>query len=219
MENKYDELNLINARSVPYELYFGKMDLTEEQKEKRIEFSKKMEEIIIFLLFLISAYREYNVEINIYKIKIEFINRFSLLIEEYVNGAKLNEMYTNEAINYFNAYKNEFIDSFLDTTIRNINDPFFLSKDRAVLISENEANTVINYIEFIKAIESGKKKKKWIDIKDNKERKTHAEVGGSIIPINEYFFVGDSMMLFPKDTSMGADLKEIANCRCSIKYF
>lgn len=219
MENKFDEFNSIKTKSVPYELYFEKMELTEEQKEKRIEFSKRMKEIIIFLLLLISAYREYNVEINIYKIKIEFINRFDLLIEEYLNNAKLSKIYMNEAINYFNAYENEFIDSFLDTTIRNINDPFFLSKDRAVLISENEANTVINYIEFIKAVENGKKKKKWIDIKDNKERKTHAEVGGSVIPINEYFFVGDSMMLFPKDTSMGADLKEIANCRCSIKYF
>lgn len=219
MENKFDEFNSIKTKSVPYELYFEKMELTEEQKEKRIEFSKRMEEIIIFLLLLISAYREYNVEINIYKIKIEFISRFNLLIDKYINDAKLNEMYRNDAENYFNAYKNEFIDSFLDTTSKNVNDDFFLSKDRAVLTSENEANTVINYIEYIKAVESGKKNKKWIDTKDNKERKTHLEIGGSVIPINEYFFVGDSMMLFPKDTSMGADLKEIANCRCSIKYF
>ena len=58
MENKYDELNLIKSRSVPYELYFGKMELDEEQKEKRIEFSKKMEEIIIFLLPLHSNYMQ-----------------------------------------------------------------------------------------------------------------------------------------------------------------
>lgn len=219
MENKYDELNLIKSRSVPYELYFGKMDLTKEQKEKRIEFSERMEEILIFLFSLISAYREYSIKVNIYKIKIEFINRFDLLVDEYLNSAKLNEMHMNEAKNYFNAYKNEFIDSFLETTEKNINDSFFLSKDRAVLTSENEANTVINYIDYIKAIEDGKKKKKWIDIKDNKERETHREVGGETIPINDYFYVGDSMMLFPKDTSMGADLREIANCRCSIKYF
>ena len=34
MTRGFDE---INSRSVPYEQYFGEMELTDEQKEKRVE--------------------------------------------------------------------------------------------------------------------------------------------------------------------------------------
>lgn len=219
VEERFDELNSIKTKSVPYELYFSQMDLTDEQKEKRIEFSKKMEEIILFLFALIATYKEFNVEIVLYNFKKEFINRFDRLIEEYIEDSNLYEKYREDAINYLKNYENEFFDNFFDTTKRNIDDKYYLSNDRAILTAENEANTTINYIEYMNAVSSGKKSKKWIDIKDNKERETHREVGGEKIPINDYFYVGDSMMLFPKDTSMGASLSEIANCRCTIKYF
>jgi hypothetical protein len=85
--------------------------------------------------------------------------------------------------------------------------------------AENEANSVKNYTDYRKAIEKGKTKKKWIDMRDKRERKTHLEVGGTVIPINEPFVVGNSLMMFPKDDSLGAADKEIINCRCSVKYF
>lgn len=34
----------------------------------------------------------------------------------------------------------------------------------------------------------------------------------------DIFLVGTSMMMFPKDDSLGASAKEIINCRCSVKY-
>lgn len=43
-------------------------------------------------------------------------------------------------------------------------------------------------------------------------------INGKYVPIGNAFHVGDSWMMFPKDTSLGADAKEIINCRCSITY-
>jgi hypothetical protein len=87
-------------------------------------------------------------------------------------------------------------------------------------IAENEANTSYAYIEYIQAIKQGKTRKQWLDIKDNKERKTHLRVGSEVKPIREPFKVGDSLMLFPKDKkTYSADDKEVVNCRCSIRYF
>lgn len=39
-----------------------------------------------------------------------------------------------------------------------------------------------------------------------------------VIDIFEPFEVGNSLMMFPKDHSLGAQVKEIAGCRCSLKY-
>lgn len=58
-----------------------------------------------------------------------------------------------------------------------------------------------------------------MDIRDKKERETHLRVGRTIKPIEEPFVVGESLMQYPKDTSLGADSSEIVNCRCTIRYF
>lgn len=55
-------------------------------------------------------------------------------------------------------------------------------------------------------------------MKDQRVRKTHREVDGETIPIDEVFLVGESLMRFPKDTSLGASAEEIVNCRCVVKY-
>lgn len=62
-------------------------------------------------------------------------------------------------------------------------------------------------------------KKKWQTMGDSKVRPTHkrAEQTGAI-PVDEYFIVGAYEMLFPLDTSRGAGLEEIVNCRCWLLY-
>jgi uncharacterized protein with gpF-like domain len=97
-------------------------------------------------------------------------------------------------------------------------DDYYLSNDRAMFISECEANSILNYRQHSKAVKAGKTKKTWIDVGDKRERKTHLEVGGTILPIDEPFSVGDSLLQFPTDTSLGASADEIVNCRCSIQY-
>jgi hypothetical protein len=76
----------------------------------------------------------------------------------------------------------------------------------------------LNHQDFMDAIAAGFTLKKWVDIRDKRERKDHREVGGTIKPITEPFLVGDSVMDYPKDTSYGASASQIVNCRCSIKY-
>jgi hypothetical protein len=68
-----------------------------------------------------------------------------------------------------------------------------------------------------------KLKKSWLDLRDDRTRETHLIAGRryqeSPIPITETFVVGGFRMMIPGDTSMGAPIREIANCRCSARYF
>lgn len=46
-------------------------------------------------------------------------------------------------------------------------------------------------------------------------RDTHLAVDGTVVDQDEPFLVGDSMLMYPHDTSMGASASEIINCACS----
>lgn len=93
----------------------------------------------------------------------------------------------------------------------------WLGKERANLIALNEANWKWNNQEFYEAKES-KKTKTWHTALDERVRLTHMELEGVTIPIDEPFHVGASLMMFATDESMGADISELANCRCSTEY-
>ena len=45
----FDELNTLvqNERSMPFEMYFGEMNLPEEEKSERIQMAKELEEVFI----------------------------------------------------------------------------------------------------------------------------------------------------------------------------
>lgn len=207
MEHEFDELNNPKSRAIPYEQYFGEMELTEEQKEKRIKASKRIEDMMLFLFSLLSVMKEYsyeNLEFVVSQVKNQYSDVLSVSMEmdEYLNG-----------------YVNDFSEQIVETTQNHMDDEWYLSDDRAMFVAENEANTTFNYLEYKKAIESGKKKKRWITMRDRHVRHTHQLVEGKTIGINDVFLVGDSEMFYPKDTTFGASAREIVNCRCSIKYF
>lgn len=98
------------------------------------------------------------------------------------------------------------------------NDRWYTSPDRAKFIAENEANTSANRKENEDAIKNGYNFKTWKTKRDLHVRPTHSEIDGLKIPIEDAFLVGNSEMMFPKDTSLGASAEEIVNCRCTIKY-
>lgn len=186
--------------------YFDEMDLTEKEKKKRKTFAEDMEEAMIFIFALFSIMKQYD------KINKEFIisqlkERYSEIVLQYMDIDK-----------YLDDYISNFSKEMVDVTLRHIDEPFYLSEDRSILISENETNGIFNYQEFSEAVKAGKKKKRWITERDNKVRETHAEVNGVTIPINQPFVVGDSLMMFPKDMSLNAEMEQIANCRCTIQY-
>ncbi len=207
MEHEFDELNNPKSRAIPYEQYLGEMELTEEQKKERIKASKRIEDMMLFLFSLLSVMKEYsyeNLEFVVSQVKNQYSDVLSVSMEmdEYLNG-----------------YVNDFSEQIVETTQNHMDDEWYLSDDRAMFVAENEANTTFNYLEYKKAIESGKKKKRWITMRDRHVRHTHQLVEGKIIGINDVFLVGDSEMFYPKDTTFGASSLEIVNCKCSIKYF
>lgn len=216
--SSYDELNIrpSNRRSEPYKEYFSKMSISEKEKQERIAFSEQMEEVILYILALIETTIESGESDQEY-IQTQFYDKYL----DVVLGYMLIDSYIKE-------YVLETSKQIIDTTFSHIvekhpdseqtTDDYYLSNDRAMFISECEANSILNYRQYSKAVKAGKTKKTWIDVGDKRERKTHLEVGGITIPINEPFSVGDSLLMFPTDHSLGASADEIVNCRCSIQY-
>ena len=213
--SSYDELNTRpnNRRSEPYKEYFSKMSISDKEKQERIAFSEQMEEVVLYILTLIETTIESG-ETNMEYIQTQFYDKYLDVIASYM----LIDTYIKQ---YALGVTKQIIDATVErfsVEDRSITDDYYLSNDRAMFISECEANSILNYRQYSKAVKAGKTKKKWIDVGDKRERKTHLEVGGTILPINEPFSVGDSLLQFPKDTSLGASAYEIVNCRCSIQY-
>lgn len=213
--SSYDELNIgpNNRRSEPYKEYFSKMSISDKEKQERIAFSEKMEEVVLYILALIETTIESGETKREY-IKTQFYDKYLDVIASYM----LIDTYIKQ---YVNDTTKQIIDitfERLSSEDKSITDDYYLSNDRAMFILECEANSILNYRQYSKAVKSGKTKKKWIDVGDKRERKTHLEVGGITFPIGEPFSVGDSLLQFPKDTSLGASADEIVNCRCSIQY-
>lgn len=213
--SSYDELNIIPSkrRIEPYEEYFSKMLISDKEKRERIAFSEQMEEVVLYILALIETTIESG-ETNREYIQTQFYDKYLDVIASYM----LIDTYIKQ---YALGVTKQIIDATFErfsAEDKSITDDYYLSNDRAMFISECEANSILNYRQYSKAVKAGKTKKKWIDVGDKRERKTHLEVGGTVLPIDEPFSVGDSLLQFPKDTSLGASADEIVNCRCSIQY-
>lgn len=213
--SSYDELNTRsnNRRSEPYKEYFSKMSISDKEKQERIAFSEQMEEVVLYILALIETTIESGESDQEY-IQTQFYDKYLDVIASYM----LIDTYIKQ---YALDVTKQIIDATFErfsSEDKSITDDYYLSNDRAMFISECEANSILNYRQYSKAVKAGKTKKKWIDVGDKRERKTHLEVGGTILPIDEPFSVGDSLLQFPKDTSLGASADEIVNCRCSIQY-
>lgn len=207
--NKYDELNNLEYTEEDYIEYFSEMDITDKEVAQRSEFAMRMNDILLFIFALIGIYINTNsVEEKRQYFIDTFKDRYSSLISEYV-----------DIDTYLETYLLNYSTSLIQTTLSNLDTVYYLSQKRAFKNACDGANDVLNYGDFINAVLQGKTKKEWVDMKDKRERKTHIKVGGKTIDITELFQVGDSLMLFPHDTSFGADASEIANCRCSVKYF
>lgn len=61
-------------------------------------------------------------------------------------------------------------------------------------------------------------KKQWVTMGDAKVRASHRAVNGQVQNIDQPFQVGTSLLMYPGDSSLGASLGEIINCRCWVRY-
>lgn len=202
----FDNINSLEKDSsvINYEEYFGEEELTEEQKQRRIDLANEIEQVMLFAFSLIVLFTE---EDNYdYTIVVEeTTDRFLASISAFV---ALDEV--------ISTYAYERAKQVVSSTVDALNTAYFLSRERATVIAANESDTILNRDDYMKAIMQGKTKKTWVDVKDKRERKDHLAVGGKTIGITELFHVGNDLMLYPHD--MSADSKQLINCRCQCRY-
>lgn len=201
---RIDELN--NLRSIPYDKYFGEMAISRESKKKRIELAEKIEEAVLSVFSLIDTYNTFSVDSK-EEVKNRFIDKLIIAIGVYI-----------VVDDYVKKYLDEIVSLILDATYAHLSNEYYLSDDRAMYIAENEANSLMNYEELQEALLMGYTEKQWLSMEDNKVRHTHEMLDLQTIPIEEPFESFGSLMMFPKDRSLGASDEEIVNCRCSIRY-
>ena len=60
--------------------------------------------------------------------------------------------------------------------------------------------------------------KSWETIMDGRERDSHAATNGQVQGLASPFVVGGELLMYPGDTSLGASVGNIINCRCSVQY-
>lgn len=61
--------------------------------------------------------------------------------------------------------------------------------------------------------------KVWNSLMDGRERATHHAAHGQEVAVDQPFSVGGAMLRFPGDSSLGAPLSEICNCRCFVTTY
>lgn len=207
----FDEINSLSEDEIlDIETYFDDMELSDEEKEKRKEFSRQMNEVMMFIFALFLTMKDYSyIDKNFIIKQLEI--RYSEIVSQFAN-----------LDGYIEDYIERFSKETVDITIEHGADDYWTSEKRSVAIAVNEANSIIGYQQLQDAIEKGYTRKTWITERDNKVRKTHRAVDSKTISLTEYFQVGNSHMLFPHDnvSDLGifAKAKEICGCRCSIKY-
>lgn len=187
--------------------FFGVMEIDDEQKEKRKKVAFSIRESMLFLFSLMFTMAEasaWSYEVALDSFRNEFRNAIS---QYFVIDAFLEN------------YIQDFTRKYLDITIEHLSKAdasFFVSDDRATIGSANESNSVVGYEELEEAKEDGYTMKRWRTQRDERVRKTHREVEGKTIPIDDYFVVGDSLLYYPGDPE-GSE-EEIAGCRCVCEY-
>lgn len=60
--------------------------------------------------------------------------------------------------------------------------------------------------------------KRWDSVGDSHVREDHLIADGQEVPVNAPFIVGGEQLMYPGDTSLGASVGNIINCRCSATY-
>jgi uncharacterized protein with gpF-like domain len=207
----FDQLNALydaehDRMSMDYDEYFGDMDLSDEQKDRRRDSAEDLEEVFEVLLALVLyLYMEEAYDYS------EAIAEAQEAYQDILAGADVSDYYRE--VHVPNA-----VNGVVNTMLQNPDNPFNFSVDRAIMIAENEANSIWNDAEYEEALRSGKKRKTWHTIIDKRTRDWHAEVNGQTKQITEPFEVNGELLQFPRDESLGASGGNIVNCRCSVTY-
>lgn len=212
----FDEMNVMESektkrKAIPYDEYFDEMNISYEQKKERIELAEMLDDVFFYAFTLAETLKD---ESN----KVTKLERLNSALEESLRDTMQEYGIRFDKDAYWGNYASKKAYDIARATVNHENDSFYTSDDRAQIIAENEANSIMNHQEFRDAIEAGYTSKTWVSEGDERVRPTHAEVDGTTLPIGQPFYVGAYTMMYPRDDSLGASEYEIANCRCSIEY-
>lgn len=194
---KFDELNQLKR-------YFDVMDLPQGEKEKRVSLANLLFDAFFYVFVLMRTETKVKGDIDADYYKRSLNGRIRDVLEE--NGLPYEEEYIPR-----------LTDDVIETTTRHLDDPYYFSQDRALLVAQNEANTVYNSVDYKEAKANGKQYKTWITEGDSAVRPWHEEVDYVKIPIDEYFHVGNDDMRYPHDYLNGS-AENLINCRCTCIY-
>lgn len=203
----WDELNQLVGYNIsePYDEYYAPMQISQNQKRKRIELAKRLDDVFIALL----AEFFYADQIGVIVSSDIYERTKESYLEAVSKSVKPDDYIVNHGI--------ELIATTIAVLLRHTDEPYYYSLDRARAISEGESNSVFNYTEYETAAKN-KSWKTWHTIMDGRERDSHAEVNGLRIPIEEPFELAGGYVQYPRDDSMGASDSELCQCRCSLSF-
>ena len=136
-----------------------------------------------------------------------------------------------QKVKYINDYTLALLQSELEEGVqageslsqlsKRIDDLYLLQiiPNRSQTIAATETCAAFNYGSQQAAIASDLTLNKvWLATEDAHTRPTHAEADGQTVGMDEPFNVGGSQLMYPGDSSLGADAGEIVNCRCTQFY-
>lgn len=208
MAMAFDELNSLSKKRIEYSQYFGEMELSEEEKRKRIKLAEELEFIFLAWFEWISEQELESLDSDAMhqRIDVSYCEHIKTYIGKREIPTQINEYVANITLD------------ITESTLTHLDDEYYLSDERASVIAANEANVIGNYRQQVEAIKQGYKYKVWNTMRDDRVRHTHVVLDAKKIGIFESFDVGLCQMMYPKDASLGATAEEIVNCRCSLSY-
>ena len=131
----FDELNRLvkTKKSMPYEKFFGEMELNKTEKSKRISLARIMEENFTYIMILLFTMQQYNF-LNWNLAENEFIKKYLESIKNFVTLDSKFEQYVSTQAN-----------RITESTKENMDNSYYFSLDRAKFIAENESNVARSY--------------------------------------------------------------------------
>lgn len=193
---KFDELNRLKR-------FFSTMEIPQSEKDKRVSLGNLLFDAFFYTFAMMRT--EYKLQ--------GVLNR-----DFYINslGGRIRDVLDDVTLPYEEGYISRLTNEVVDTTLRHLDDDYYFSKERALLVAQNESNSVMNNYDYLTAKNNGKKYKTWIAELDNRTRPWHVDADGQRVPIDSMFYVGGEEMRFPHDYNASPD--NIINCRCSCQY-
>lgn len=191
--------------------YFEPMQITKAEKERRVKLAECLcDEFVETMIWLYTFKESVDSDDAIARVSNNYMDAITEYLKSDFKGLSIGTL--TEIAPHIEKFAKEIV----DTTAKHLDEDRFFSEGRAILMAQNESLFTFDEEDFRNAIKSGKTRKEWQAIIDERTRVDHFDVDGIIVPIDEYFIVGGELMMYPHDDR--ASLKNTAGCRCSCRY-